>query len=196
MSRPSAASERGADFGERFLEVFMDVIAQGLERATRTKTRVSFLSDPFRPSRNKESSEARKAARVLPEPVGAAMSVCDSGLDRRPAELLRLGRSAEFALKPLRDDWMKLKMFHGGNTLKDTTFYVRSEKSPHHADNSWQQTMECVQSQYDPSHGKPKKLLGLGWTPFGLFKTHFSATGLHKSIYINSRSFGNSRASL
>ena len=45
--------------------------------------------------------QTRNAASVLPEPVGAAISVCAAGGDRRPAPGLRLGRPGrEAALEP------------------------------------------------------------------------------------------------
>ena len=49
----------------------------------------------------------RNAASVLPDPVGAAMSVCRPVADGRPAATLRGGRLAEGCREPPLNDWME-----------------------------------------------------------------------------------------
>ena len=72
-------------------------------------------SEPFAASRTSASMAARNAASVLPEPVGAAISVC------RPAWIAghaaRCGRvgSAKAAAEPRRDGGMELIERHAGN---------------------------------------------------------------------------------
>ena len=62
------------DLGERGFEVALDVVAERLER--RDVDDLDFVGErPFSASRMRRSMATRKAASVLPEPVGAAMRV-------------------------------------------------------------------------------------------------------------------------
>ena len=49
----------------------------------------------------------RNAARVLPDPVGAAISVCLPDLMAGQASRLRLSRSRELLQEPIANGWMK-----------------------------------------------------------------------------------------
>ena len=68
--------QRGADAGERRFEVALDVVRQRLER--RDVDDLGLVREPCRraPCRTSASMAARKAASVLPDPVGAAISTC------------------------------------------------------------------------------------------------------------------------
>ena len=96
-----------ADAGERRLQVALDVIGQRLQR--RDIDYLRGIAEVARPApwRIKPSIAARKAASVLPEPVGAAISVWRSGLDRRPGLCLRRRRRFEAGCEPRRNCGMK-----------------------------------------------------------------------------------------
>ena len=74
--------ELGADACERRLEVEADVVGQRLQRRDVDDHRLVGQAARRRPRRTSSSSAARKAVSVLPEPVGAATSVCAAGADR------------------------------------------------------------------------------------------------------------------
>ena len=67
----------GADAAQRRLEVALDVVAERLERRDVDEPqRRARVDRPASGSATKRSSAHRKAASVLPEPVGAEMSAC------------------------------------------------------------------------------------------------------------------------
>ena len=96
-----------ADAGERRFEVALDVVRQRLQRRDVDDLRLVRQAARRGPARTSASIAARKAASVLPEPVGAAISVCRPGLDRRPGLRLRRGRRGEAALEPGGDGGVK-----------------------------------------------------------------------------------------
>ena len=57
----------------------------------------------------------RKAARVFPEPVGAAISVSGAGPDGLPAAPLRGGRLAKALGEPAGDDGVEIVQWHRRN---------------------------------------------------------------------------------
>ena len=71
-SKPSSLRDLG-DLGEGRFEVALDVVAEGLQGRDVDDLGLVASSVPASASRIRESMPARKAARVLPEPVGAAM---------------------------------------------------------------------------------------------------------------------------
>jgi hypothetical protein len=92
--RPSAASP-ALDAGQRLLQVLADVVGQRLQR--RHVEHVNLVGEPARPSRTSSSIADRKAASVLPEPVGAAISAWRRCEVTAQACCLDLGRLAEAA---------------------------------------------------------------------------------------------------
>ena len=84
--------------------------------ATRRPPAVASVERPpcSRPSRTSASIAARKAARVLPDPVGAAISVLSPRVDRGPRRGLRRRRRLEAALEPGGDGRVEVLQGHGG----------------------------------------------------------------------------------
>jgi hypothetical protein len=80
---------QAADAAARLGQVLVDVGAQGLQR--RDVDHADFVRQRrFEPSRVSSSMAERNAARVLPDPVGAAMSVClPSRIEVQPPALAR-----------------------------------------------------------------------------------------------------------
>ena len=67
------------------------------------------------PALDQGSMTARKAARVLPDPVGGADQGMGTGSDRSPRTLLHGGRGGKLALEPTRDCGMKAVRTHSAS---------------------------------------------------------------------------------
>ena len=92
------------DFAQRPVQVFLDIVAQRLQRGD-IKHFDPIVQFPDSALRTRRSMQVRNAASVLPEPVGAEMRVVVRP-KFRPALLLGLGGRAELRLKPLRNEWV------------------------------------------------------------------------------------------
>ena len=75
VRQPQRAQPR-ADAGERLLQVALDVVRQRLQRRDVDDRAPRRPSRPCSPCRTRSSIAARKAASVLPDPVGAAIRTC------------------------------------------------------------------------------------------------------------------------
>ncbi len=95
------------DLGERAVEVFLDVVGEGFERARRRRLACRARGCRRWRARRSWSMQTRNAARVLPEPVGAEMSVAFAGEDAGQPCSLRLGGGAEFGEEPLGRDGVR-----------------------------------------------------------------------------------------
>jgi len=88
--RHAALGGQSLDFGQRLLEVLVDVVAERLERRY-VNHFGAVRQRPSRARRTSESMATRNAASVLPEPVGAGDQDVASRADFRPPERLGLG---------------------------------------------------------------------------------------------------------
>ena len=103
--RDSRAPGRVLDLGERAVEVFLDVVGERLEGRDVDDLGAGARL-PAMAARSSWSMQTRNAARVLPEPVGAEMSVA-SPARMRASLHLRLGGGAEFGEEPLGGDGVR-----------------------------------------------------------------------------------------
>ncbi len=99
--QPELGGHRG-DLGQRPLKVLPDIDGQRLQRRHVDNLRpVTALARLPRARGRSRSMQTRNAASVLPEPVGAAISVCRPAAISSPAPSLRLRRPGrEPPLKP------------------------------------------------------------------------------------------------
>ncbi len=102
-------AQLGADAGERRLEVGADVVRERLQRRDVDDASSRRRGRPARGRRAPgASSAARKAVSVLPEPVGAATSVCRPARIAGQAARLRFGRRGERRAEPAGDGGMEV----------------------------------------------------------------------------------------
>ena len=115
-SVPDRPSRRGRRLNllQRHLQVAVDVVAERLER--RDIDDLDFIRQRFSTAcRSSRSIATRNAASVLPEPVGAATSVCSPATIRgQPSRCASVG-SLEPLVKPAGHDRMKQIRMHRQN---------------------------------------------------------------------------------
>ncbi len=98
---------------ERRLEIALDVVRQSLQRRHVHHARL-VRQRSCQPSLTSWSIAARKAANVLPDPVGAATKTCCPRLQGRPRLLLRGRRRIESPRKPRGNGGMQdIQCVHG-----------------------------------------------------------------------------------
>ena len=101
-----AANAAVADLLERHLQIAVDVVAQRLQR--RNVNDLRFVRQVLVDGLPKQASiDARNAASVLPEPVGAATSVCSPPTIAGQLCSWAVGRRTESLGKPCGNDRMK-----------------------------------------------------------------------------------------
>ena len=89
------------DFAQRNFQVLLDVVAQAPSAGIRRELRCGPADRPSSAFRTSRSMQARNAASVLPDPVGAEISVVSSRQDMRPSLFLRFCWRSEAPDKPV-----------------------------------------------------------------------------------------------
>ena len=112
-----AFQQRCADARQRFLQVFVNIVAESLERRHVKHPRLIFelsgeaLTEQIIQRREKSRQRLARSGRCGNERVGA-------GLNSRPAALLRLGGRSELVFEPPRHRGMELERLHRTNSLQ------------------------------------------------------------------------------
>src|SRR5436309_6894308 len=107
-------SQRGAELGQRFLQVLVDVVTQGLQRRNINYMRL-ILQRPVEACPEQQIEFGEKSSQSFPRASRCSNQRVRPGLDGRPAQTLRFSGRAKFLLEPTPNDRMELKGLHRCN---------------------------------------------------------------------------------
>ena len=114
---PLARAQRRANPGQWFLQIFVNVVAEGLE-GRHVNDACLVRERPGQPLAEESVQRRQKRGQGFARTGRRGDQGVSARLDRRPPALLGLGRRSEFLLEPLRHEGMELKQLHRFGQLK------------------------------------------------------------------------------